>query len=177
MSTRNQILIVLFFAAYLSILLLTDISVVGFWTDVIISILFSFLSLRLVFRNKTNKSWLTIILRSAAVMLSLIVFGLAILSLSNPFILDTLKLRSFYYQKVGGRIFHAYFKPVGAYSGGQGNFWITESPIFFPIIEERVYYDRTVHHDFNDDNWDGQPTDNYEVVRIYIKEEVIDKGK
>ncbi len=84
---------------------------------------------------------------------------------------------AFYYQSVNGRLFNAYFKPVGAYSGGEGNFWITEVPKFFPIIEWRVYYDRTVHWNFNDDTFDGQQVDNYEVVKEYIKDEVIDKKK
>jgi hypothetical protein len=105
------------------------------------------------------------------------VFNLIALSLTNPFAFDLVKLRSFYFQKVERRIFNAYFKPVGAYAGGQGNFWITESPIYFPFIEKRVYYERGVHHDFSDDYWEGEPIDNYEVVRAYVKDEVIGKGK
>lgn len=108
---------------------------------------------------------------------SLIIFGLLGLNFTNPFALDTFKLRSFYYQSVDGRLFNAYFKPVGAYSGGEGNFWITEVPKFFPIIEKRVYYDRTVLWNFNNDTFDGQPVDNYKVVKQYIKDEVIDKKK
>jgi hypothetical protein len=112
-----------------------------------------------------------------AIFIAGLVFTLTAVTLSNPFIIDHLKLRSFYFQKVNGRLFHAYFKPVGAYSGGQGNFWITESPVYFPLIEKRVYYEHAVLHDFNDDNWEGEPIDNYEVVRSYIKDEVIEKGK
>lgn len=177
MKPRNQIILVLFFTTYLLIILLTGISLVGFWTDIIFSVLLSLFILRTVFKNKTTQLWLTISLRVTAVIFSIAVFGFIGVNLSNPFISDVFKMRSFYYQKVEGRIFHAYFKPVGAYSGGYGNFWITESPGYFPIIEWQVYYDRTVHYDFNDDNWDGQPTDNYEVVKSYIKSEVIDKNK
>ncbi|MFD2521982.1 hypothetical protein [Emticicia soli] len=99
------------------------------------------------------------------------------LNLVSTFFWDISKLRTFYYQSVDGRLFNAYFKPVGAYSGGYGNFWITETPKYFPLIESRVYFNRTVHHDFSDDIFDGEPIDNYEVVRSYIKEEVIDKQK
>lgn len=177
MKTRYQIIIITFFALYLLTVLLTDISLVGFWTDIIFSILLAFFALRITFKNKTTKLWLTIVLRGAAVIFSTVIFGLIALNLANPFVSDIFKMRSFYYQRIEGRIFHAYFKPVGAYSGGQGNFWITESPVFFPVIERKVYYDRTVHHDFNDDTWEGEPIDNYEVVKSYIKDEVIDRQK
>jgi hypothetical protein len=102
---------------------------------------------------------------------------LVALNAANPFALDTLKLKSFYFQSVDGKLFNAYFKPVGAYSGGYGNFWITQSPKLFPLVERRVYWERTVHHDFGDDTFDGEPIDNYQVVREYIKDEVINKSK
>ena len=95
--------------------------------------------------------------------------------LSDPFVVDKFKLRSFYFQSVEGRLFNAYFKPVGAYSGGYGNFWITETSRFCPIFEHQVYWNRTVDHDFGDDTVDGEEIDNYEVVRRYIREEVIAK--
>jgi hypothetical protein len=175
MKILKQILLTLFFALYLTIILLTDISLTGFWTDIIFSILLSIFTLRIVYKNKTDKYLLTLALRAAAVTCSVIIFVLLGLNIADPFAWDILKMRSFYFQKVNGRVFNAYFKPVGSYSGGYGNFWITESPKYFPLIERRVYYDRTVHWDFNDDNWDGKPIDNYEVVREYIKSEVIEK--
>jgi hypothetical protein len=177
MKLRTQIILTIFFPFYLVTVLLTDISFTGFWTDVIFSILLSIFSLQLVFKNKANKRWLTITLRTTNIMCSLVVFGILILNLINPFAWDTFKLRSFYCQSVEGRLFNAYFKPVGAYSGGYGNFWITETPQYFPLIEWRVYYDRTVTWDFSDDIFDGQPVDNYRVVRSYIKDKVIEKQK
>lgn len=162
---------------YLVVVLFTVISLTGFWTDIVFSVGFSVFVLIMVFRKPLSAIWLAWTLRTLAILCNIVVFALIILNLLNPFIVDTFKLRSFYLQKVEGRLFNAYFKPVGAYSGGYGNFWITESPRYFPIIEWRVYYDRTVHYNFNDDNWDGQPTDNYQVVRNYIKAEVIDKEK
>ncbi len=91
------------------------------------------------------------------------------------FFADTFKLRSFYFIKTDNRLFNAYFKPVGAYSGGYGNFTITESPRYFPIIESPVYYDRTVHHDFSEDTFDGQPVDNKEIIRQMVVENIINK--
>jgi hypothetical protein len=76
---------------------------------------------------------------------------------------------------VDGRLFNAYFKPVGAYSGGYGNFWITEMPKWFPIIGRQVYWERAVHHDFGEDIAEGEPVDNYEVVKEYIRNKVIAK--
>jgi len=52
-----------------------------------------------------------------------------------------------------------------------------QTPKYFSLVEWRVYWDRTVHHDFNDDMFDGNPIDNYEVVRGYTKSEVIDGHK
>ena len=91
------------------------------------------------------------------------------------FFLDTFKLKSFFFLKVDNRFFSAYFKPVGAYSGGYGNFLVTESPKYFPIIESPVYYDRTVHHDFSEDTFDGQPVDNKEIIKQIVIENIINK--
>lgn len=177
LRTGFIISITLLLPLYLAIVLFTGYSLTGFWTDVIFSILLSLSALLLVFRKNNTSRWLNVVLRCIAILCSVIVFGFIAINLTNPFIVDHFKMRSFYFQKVNGRLFHAYFKPVGAYSGGQGNFWLTESPVYFPLVEKDVYYEHAVHHDFNDDYWEGEPIDNYEVVRSYIKDEVIDKGK
>lgn len=162
---------------YLVIVLFTDYSITGFWTDVIFFFLLSSCIALLIVRKTTKASWRFVILRTSIIVGFLVAFNWVALNLTNPFIFDLFKLRSFYFQKVNGRLFHAYFKPVGSYSGGEGNFRITESPLFFPLIEKKVYYEHAVLHDFNDDYWDGQPIDNYEVVKSYIKDEVINKGR
>jgi hypothetical protein len=177
MNFRNQTITTIFFMIYLLLVLLTDISLTGFWTDVIFSILLSIFAIRLAFKNKAPSPTLTWTLRISNIICSAVVFGLVALNAANPFALDTLKLKSFYFQSVDGKLFNAYFKPVGAYSGGYGNFWITQSPKLFPLVERRVYWERTVHHDFGDDTFDGEPIDNYQVVREYIKDEVINKSK
>jgi hypothetical protein len=163
------------FPLYLTMVLLTDFSLTGYWTDVIFSVFFSIYALRLSFKLKLKSVWQAWLLQLANSVATLIIFGLLALNLTNPFAWDTIKLRSFYFQKVDGRLFNAYFKPVGAYAGGYGNFWITETPRYFPVLEWRVYYDRTVDHNFNDDTFEGEPIDNSEVVRAYIKSEVIEK--
>jgi hypothetical protein len=173
METRFQVIPTIFLGLYISTIWLTNISLTGFWTDIIFAIFFSVFTLIRVFKNKLSSPWLTITIRTSAIIFSFFVFGFLGSRLNNPFIIDTFKLRSFYFQKVNGRLFNAYFKPVGAYSGGYGNFWITETPMYFPIIEWPVYYERTVHYDFSADIWDGEPVDNYEVVRNYIKDKVI----
>jgi hypothetical protein len=177
MKQRTQIILTLFFTLYLATVLFTDISLTGFWTDVLFSILLSILALKLVFKRKTDKHWLTISLKTLNIVCSVIVFGLLGLNLINPFAWDTFKLRSFYYESVDGRLFNAYFKPVGAYSGGEGNFWITESSKYFPLIEFEKYYEHAILWDFRDTEWEGEPVDQNKIVRSYIKDEIIDKQK
>lgn len=175
MKLKLQIIATTFFPIYLATVLLTDFSFTGYWTDIIFSVVFSIFALRLSFKIKLGQLWQTWLLRVANLVATFVVFGLLGLNLVNPFTWDVLKMRSFYFQQVDGRLFNAYFKPVGAYAGGYGNFWISETPKYFPIIEWRVYWNRTVHHNFNDDSFDGEPIDNYEVVKSYIRDEVINK--
>lgn len=92
MKQRTQIIFTFFFAAYLETVLLTDISLTEFWTDVIFSICISFFALRLVFKNKTDIIWLTITLKTTNILCSLLVFGLLGLSLISPFAWDVLNL-------------------------------------------------------------------------------------
>lgn len=177
MKQRIQIIFTIFFAAYLVTVLLTDMSLTGFWTDVICSICLLVFALRLIFKHKTDRIWLTITLKTLNILCSLVVFGLLGMNLINPFAWDTFKLRSFYFESVDGRLFNAYFIPVGAYSGGKGNFWITESPKYFPLIEIQKFYEPAILWDFSDTEWEGEPVNQYKIVRSYIKDEIIDKQK
>ena len=86
-------------------------------------------------------------------------------------------MKSFNYVNIEGRLFQAYFKPVGSYSGGEGVFWITETPKYFPLIEYRQFYDGAILWDFRSSEWDGQPVNQIEVVKSYIRSEIIDKKK
>lgn len=166
-------LLAIIFPIYLAIVLFTGFSFTGFWTDIIFSILLAIYSIQFVVKNRRNgysKMGLGV-----NVVCSCIVIIALVLNLLNPFAWSQLRLRSFYFQSVDGRLFNAYFKPVGAYSGGYGNFWITETIKYFPLIEWEVYYKRTFDYDLNDDTFEGQPIDNYEVVRNNIQREVIEK--
>jgi len=104
MTIKTQILLVIFTVVYLLTVLFTDISLTGFWTDVIFSILLASLTLVIVLKRKSKKQWLTITLRTLAVLSSIVVYGLLGLNLINPFSWDTFKTRSFYYQNVEGRL-------------------------------------------------------------------------
>lgn len=175
MNIRSHIFFTVFSIVYLVLVIFTDYSLSGYWTDVVLTLLlFVYCVWSLVSRVKAV-SWLKWSLQVTRLCVSVFIIWLIWLVVSNPFSIDTLKLRGFYFQSVEGRLFSAYFKPVGAYSGGYGNFWITEMPRYFPLVERRVYWDRTVHHDFSDDMDDGEAVDNYEVVRTYIRDEVINK--
>jgi energy-coupling factor transporter transmembrane protein EcfT len=174
---HKEAIVTILLVGYLVLAFFTSISLTGIWTDIFFSIVLSIIALRITFKNKAYKRWLTLTLRITTVMCSLILLRQVGLKLIDPFSWNTLKVRSFYFQKVDGRLFNAYFEPVGAYSGGEGNFWITESPKYFPLVEASVYYEHAVLHNFNNDTFDGSRVDNYEVVRSYIKEEIIDKHR
>lgn len=167
MKQRFRFILSLFFPVYLATVLLTHISLTGYWTDVILSVI---LSISVLVTSSSNS-----FTRTTDILCALLVFILFGLHVFNPFAWDTWKLRSFYYQPVDGRLFNAYFKPVGAYAGGYGRFWISETSKFFPVIEWRVYLDRSVDHDFNNDTFEDEPIDNNEVVRECIRTYVIYK--
>lgn len=175
MTTRKQITLVILLFFYLVTSAVTDFSLTGFWTDIVFSIAFSLFVLITIYKKKTNEFWLTITLRTIAVICSTAVSLFLLGSIFFSFGWDFSKLRNFYFVRVDGRLFNAYFKPVGSYSGGEGNFWITESSIFCPIFERQVYYEHAVLHNFNDDTWEGKNIDNYEIVKTYIRDEIIDK--
>ncbi len=166
-------ILAIIFPLYLAIVLFTGFSFTGFWTDIIFSISLAIYSIRFVIKNRRNgysKNGLRV-----NVLCSSLVIIVLVLNLLNPFAWSQFSLRSFYFQSVDGRLFNAYFKPVGSSSGGYGTFWVTETLKYFPLIEWEVYYKRTFDCDLNDDTFEGQPIDNYEVVRNYIQHEVIEK--
>ncbi|WP_339905294.1 hypothetical protein [uncultured Cyclobacterium sp.] len=128
-----------------------------------------------VFKCKSGKRWLNISIRLLTIASSILVFGLVGLVLISPLSWNVFKMKSFYFENVSGRLFNANYKPVGAYAGGEGVFWITESPKIFPFIEIENYYDGTVLWDFRLTEWEGEPVDQNEVVKNYILDEVIEK--
>lgn len=160
---------------FLGIIIFTNYSLTGFWTDWIISILLICSSIIAIYKLKFNeKASHSLAVFSSILFAVLLVFGFGILYFWNH---DILKTRSFYFQKVEGRLFNAYFRPVGAYSGGEGDFWISESPALFPIIEVEKYYKHAILWDFRETEWENQPVDQFEIVKRYIEEEVIEKER
>ncbi|MCU0438684.1 MAG: hypothetical protein MUC49_12305 [Raineya sp.] len=172
MKIRLYTIFTIFFVLYLSIVLCTKFSWTGYWTDVIFSIILVIFALWFISQNDLRKSNL---LKRINQVCIIIVLGIIGMNIINPLAWDNFKLRSFYFQRVKGRVFNAYFRPVGSYGRGYGWFYICETPKYFPIIEWEVYRDGAVNHDFRDNTFDGQPIDNYEMVRSYIEEEVIKK--
>jgi len=166
--------LILLFPFYLAVVLLTDYSFIGYWSDIGITVVFTYLSLKYLFRNKPGVSpiwrFLSKMVHASCVVMVIFLFSSQLL---NPFLIDTLKLRSFHFVEIEGRFYHAYFKPVGAYSGGYGNLSITESPTWLPIIEHQIHWNRSVHHDFYNDTFDGVPIDNRDVIRNYIRDEIL----
>lgn len=173
MRRISSILFSLFFVAYLAVVTYTSVSLSGFWSDLLFSVVLSCLAILYIDSKPITPNWLNYSTKLVNSICTLCMVGVLAAYLLNPFSWDTIKLRSFYFESVNGRLFNAYFKPVGAYAGGYGNFWITETPRYFPIVEWEVYYDRTVQHDFNDDTFEGHPIDNHAIVRSYILDEVI----
>jgi hypothetical protein len=84
MQTRFQAITTILLTLYLATVLLTDISLTGFWTDVIFSIALCIFNLVFVFRKRTTVLWLTLTLRILALSCSIIVFVLLALNFANP---------------------------------------------------------------------------------------------
>jgi hypothetical protein len=148
----------------------------GYYTDLVFVIALSIVAFVVIcgnIKNKRGKTTLAIVLKGIWVIYTIILFlGLCLFCLT-PFGIDSLKIRRFANLTVEGRKFNAYFIPVGSYSGGEGVFWITESPKYFPLIEKQVYYDGECLDDFRTDTFDGQPINQVDVVEDYIKRVVI----
>jgi hypothetical protein len=104
MKQLTQILFTIFFVVYLATVLQTEISLTGFWTDVIFSIYLSFVALRLTKKNNIDRIWLSITFKTTNLLCSFIVISFLVLKLIIPFGWDTYKLRSFYFQSVDGRL-------------------------------------------------------------------------
>jgi len=153
---------------YLLLLWFTAFSLTGYFTDFLIGIMLllgfaGFIKLMYPVSSK----WVLLLLLFFVGGVSQKRGGFGI------FMWDALKTKSFLYEEVDGRMFHAYFTPVGAYSGGEGVFWITESPIHFPFIEQDKYIDAAVLWDFRLEEWEGTPVDQQQIVREYIKEHIL----
>ncbi len=165
------VLLFLVTIVYFGTIFFTDFSLTGYWTDLIFSMLLLMILFVGVYKNKVSNSVIK------GMVGAVIIFYVFLIGVLFYFDKDIFKTRSFYLHKVEGRLFNAYFRPVGAYSGGEGNFWISESPVYFPIIEKEKYYKHAVLWDFRITEWEGQPVDQNEVIKRYIVEEIIEEEK
>lgn len=156
----------------LGMVTLRDISFVGIWTDILFSIILVLTAILITSKYQFEKSWLIATAKGLNMVCSIGMILMLFSFINSPYYWDKLKSRSFCYQSINDHLYHAYFMPVGAYSGGEGNFWITESPQHFPFIEWSVYYERAILHDFSEDTFDGSPIDNEKIARDFIKEKV-----
>lgn len=177
MKAPTVILVALILPIYILALVKLKISLYGYWTDVVFSIIASVITLIIVFNYGVKSIWLNRTLKIVTGISVTLVAVFLFLTHINPFGWDKFKMRAFYNKEVNNRMFNAYFSPVGAYAGGEGSFWITEVPKFFPIIEIERYYDRTILWNFREDTFDGKPVNQDEMVISYIKDEVINKEK
>ena len=160
---------------YLPIVLMTSYSLTGFWTDAIFAITLAVAACLKAFRKNTWKRWQTYVVRTIAVVYTVALLVLGGLFFSNMFFSRTFKMRSFMFLSVNGRLYHAYFEPGITYNLRCGNLWITESPLYFPVIEKTVHDKHSVYYDFGHDTFWGQPTDNNEVMKTYIDMDMIIK--
>lgn len=151
----------------------TPLSFIGFWFDFFMIYFMTFFCLWVtILLNKRG----TLKMRVAKIIsvVNLCILGLFMNFLQiNPYNFDHFKLTSFNFIVLEGRLFHAYFKPVGAYAGGEGQFWITESNLLIPFVEKEVFYDRTCMWDFGNLEFEGYPVNQNKIVETYIKEHVL----
>lgn len=169
---------ILLFTSYLTIIIFTDYSLTGFWTDIIFTVIFSYIIFYSILKKKNRNSNLRFGLTAISMGIWTMVLCLTLgVFLLLPFGWDYEKTVSFNYQSSNKRLFNAYFKPVGSYSGGEGNFWITESPKYFPIVEVEKYYKHAINWDFRLKDWEGEPISQNEIVKNEIMKEIIEKGK
>lgn len=162
---------------YLVTIGFTNTSLTGYWTDVIASVLLVSTAWMLVIKQKGEKSWQGQVAKTLTVLSSVVLIGVGGSVLVNPFAWDRFSTTSFHYLRVESRWFHGYFTPVGAYSGGEGNFWITESPQYLPIIETQRFYKHAILWDFSVDEWDGAPVDQKEIVKRHVQKDVIERER
>lgn len=175
MRLKIQIFILLILIGHL-LLLFFNFSLVGFWTDFFIPTFLTTGFLYSILKKETTINSLRNTFRILTLGISIAYIFIGIRQINNIgffSFLDSTKLTSFYWENVNDRTFNAYFQPVGAYSGGEGNFWITECLPYFPLIEETVYYKHAILWDFGVKEFDGQNIDQNKVIREYIKNEVI----
>lgn len=175
-----KILIGLFVILIGHVLLLafTNHSLVGYWTDFWIPLTLIVCILIILQKLKSKKMKPN---RLGPILLGLISIPYLVLGIQQVRQLggyqffNSFKITAFHWIRIDETDYNAYFIRVGAATGGEGNFWITESNSIFPLLEETVYYKHAVLWDFSLEEWDGQAIDQEKIVRNYVETEIIDK--
>jgi hypothetical protein len=163
---KTHLSISILIAFYISLLLFTNYSIIGIWSNIIISIsalVFSIIFLVKKIRIKTYPIFIKALLIYSISSIS----TLSIQELSRRNIhqlLSPFNLTSFYLATVEDNLFNACFLPVGAFSGGEGNLIIYKSLKFLPIIESPVYYKHAVTWDYSLTEWEGVKLNQREII-------------
>lgn len=129
-------------AVWQPLALFSPISLFGFWTDVVLFLLWLAWMLWLVVRSRAA-TWLRC--TAGATSGVLCVFLLTVLSTMGGmfFLFDLLGTRTVPLgtKREGLYLTHLYFTPVGAYGCGQGELTTSKALILFPFLEYRTDYD------------------------------------
>ena len=89
--------------------------------------------------------------------------------------LNSLDVVGFHYYKIDNNFYNGYFEPVGAYSGGEGNIWISKTPFIFPMIEKTVYHEHAVMWDYSLAEFEDEKVDQNNIMRQTILDELTNK--
>lgn len=128
---------------YLPTLIFTNISLTGYYTDLIALITISILShYWFVFKKeKTPQRALSILYAGVT---SFWLFSVLI----NPFSWNQLKVTTFDVEVNDNYFTLNYFQPVGSWGCGYGSYWETQTLLYFPILEWETKSIPCVHEDY-----------------------------
>ena len=153
--------------AYIAVLYLTHISFTGYFTDIVILIVLYVLIWIIFLKSRKQPTKDHVNNKAVLIFLGGFTFILIVL-LGHPYSVGKIKTTSFLFQRVNNKLYHAYFIPVGSYSGGEGDLIIASSPHLFPLIEERIHYEHSVLWDYGASIFDGQPVNQESAIRNFI---------
>ena len=151
-------------------LIFTHYSFVGYSFDIVLPILLIVPLFILLYKNETMRRTKNILsLYTIILITSYVAVGVnSIANIGMFSALNSFDVSGFYYYKVDNNFYNGYFEPVGAYSGGEGNIWISKTPLFFPIIEKTVYQEHAVMWDYSTPEFDGQKVDQRKIMKQTI---------
>ncbi len=173
MKIKKHIILPFILTGYLATVLFTGLSLTGFWTDIIFSFILAIITLKTVFSKKKEKLYISIFTKTITILSSVIIFSFIVINLINPFSWVVFRTETLIYKQVDNRLFNAYFTPIGAYGGPE--FWITESPVYFPFIEIQKYRNSKFRWYFNLEK--DEVIDKDKVIKNYVRDEIINKDK